>query len=531
MKVNQYFILILLLAVVCLALSGCQGFNRWLFVDDTPPVTPSVAPTTPPATPSVSYKNDLFGVSWSGQTVIHPLTNDNRFDAQWLPLVYEGLFWLDDAFQPMPLLCVNYTTEDNLTFVFTIHAGVTFHDGTRLTAEDAAWSLITARNANPYAARLEDMLTARALDDTTLEVQLARPNPHLPALLTIPIVPAGSEILDVAPGTGPYIPIMDPSFPHLRPFDAWWQRKPLPLDRLELIEVSSGDQLIYAFESRRLSLVIYNPSDTTGVRFRGDYETWEYDTTILEYIGFNTTRAPTNNPMMRQALAASVDRQAISEDEANSRWTIPTALPVHPAAHSLYDPALAEEFAFDLARMSELFAEMGYEGRNEDGVLEVKKGRRYYPLEIVMVVCVENDHHVRAAQRIADTLIEEGVSVQLEELPKSAYLEALNKGDFDLYYGAVTLTADFSPLPFFKDGSLGFGGFYSAETLARWDDMVAETEETTAWIAFWESFMEQAPIVPVLFQQQAVLMQRGLTTNPRPVWENLFLHLPEWKID
>ena len=521
-------ILALLLTAACLALSGCQGLNDWLFENDVPVITPSPGPeitSTPLPGPA---KNNLFGVSWSGEHAVQPLANDSRFDAQWLPLVYEGLFQLDAVFQPRELLCSRYRTADNQTFVFTMRTGVAFHDGQPLTARDAEWSLLEAKKpGSPYETRLTGVVAVHALDEITLEVVLSRPNPRLPALLTVPIVPAKSDLLDVAPGTGPYVPVMEEEFSHLSPFDDWWQRGRRPINRLELVPVSSGNQLIYDFESRKLSLVVYNPSDVTGVQFRGDYETWEYDTPILEYIGFNTARAPVDNPLVRQALAAAVDRQAVSRRNADPRWILPAAMPIHPE-NPLYDPALAAAHGFDLSRVAALFAELGYEDYEGEGTLSRKAGRRTVPLELVMIVRAENTRYAETARRIAAAMTGAGAMVHVEELSQSAYFDALNKGAFDMYYDAVALTADFSPLPFFHDGLLGYGGYKDRETLELWEEAAAETFGTAAKQVFWTRFMEEAPIVPVVFQRQALLMQRGLTVEPRPLWENLFVNLSDW---
>ncbi len=521
----------LALALCLLLLSGCQGLDNWLFEHDPPPISPSPPPVVLPPPPSGPPANDLFGVSWSGGATCRPYTNASRLDALWLPLVYEGLFALDETFWPVPALCKNYTTADNKTFLFTLREGVTFHNGEPLTASDVVYSLEAARKTGSlYAARFVNAGAIRAVDERTVEMVLTAANPRLPALLTMPIVPKDSADMPIVPGTGPFVPNMEQEHPYLARFDGWWQHRPLPVGRMELVSVTSSDQLISAFETRSLSLVTFNPSDVLGVNFRGDYETWEYDTPLFEYVGFNTAKAPFSDARLRRAVAAAVDREGIGREGAHSRLTTPAALPLPPAC-AQYDESLAGQYGFDLSRMTSILQQLGYEDRDHDGVLEVDIGRRTKNLSLTMVVSRENDHHVAAARHVAETLTDAGVAMTLNELSFAAYQEALSKGDFDLYYGAATLSADFSPLLFFRDGSLGFGGFRDTETLALWEAAAAETTAGTAQTAFWTRFLEEAPIAPVLFQRQELLTQRGLLKSPHPVWENLFNHMDAWMVD
>ena len=52
-------------------------------------------------------------------------------------LLYEGLFALDPSFNPQPMLAESYTYDvSRYTYAITLRSGVTFSDGTALTAWD-----------------------------------------------------------------------------------------------------------------------------------------------------------------------------------------------------------------------------------------------------------------------------------------------------------------------------------------------------------------------------------------------------------
>lgn len=130
--------------------------------------------------------------------------------------LYETLTTWDDERRLQPALAASWEQLDPLTWRFYLRPAVRFHDGAPLTAEDVRFSLERARREGrpPISAGLETVERLSALDERTVEIATAEPDPLLPARLAQPgaeIVPAqyvaarGPELLAVRPiGTGPY---------------------------------------------------------------------------------------------------------------------------------------------------------------------------------------------------------------------------------------------------------------------------------------------------------------------------------------
>ena len=96
-----------------------------------------------------------------------------------------------------------HSTPDAKTWTFDLRAGVDFHDGSLLTAEDAAASLLVQGISGA------EVRAVTALGNLQLLVELSQPNPHLPYLLAgadLMIAPAGElpAPLSAAIGTGCY---------------------------------------------------------------------------------------------------------------------------------------------------------------------------------------------------------------------------------------------------------------------------------------------------------------------------------------
>ncbi|MCC6314368.1 MAG: hypothetical protein IT337_10185 [Thermomicrobiales bacterium] len=111
-------------------------------------------------------------------------------------------------------LATSWERTDDLTWRFTLRPGVTFHNGEPLTAEVAAYGLnYTWDPANGFEilAILGPELTAEAVDDLTLDVKTAEPDPILPTRLYFSPLPSMKQLtedpesaVDNPIGTGPY---------------------------------------------------------------------------------------------------------------------------------------------------------------------------------------------------------------------------------------------------------------------------------------------------------------------------------------
>jgi len=107
-------------------------------------------------------------------------------------------------------------SPDKLVYRFTLRPEARFHDGTKLTAHDAAFSLTTLKTkAHPLILQqMRDMVKAEALDDTTLVVTFAEKRARDVPLyvVSLPIFskayyatrPFDESALDIPLGSGPY---------------------------------------------------------------------------------------------------------------------------------------------------------------------------------------------------------------------------------------------------------------------------------------------------------------------------------------
>ena len=105
--------------------------------------------------------------------------------------LYEALTTLDGSGAIQPLLAESWTTsEDGLTWTFTLKEGATFQDGTAIEAKDVVWSVnrLLAINEGPsylFEGVLEEG-SVTELDSRTVQFVLSKT--YAPFLTTTPIL-------------------------------------------------------------------------------------------------------------------------------------------------------------------------------------------------------------------------------------------------------------------------------------------------------------------------------------------------------
>ncbi len=451
----------------------------------------------------------------------HPITGTNRLNLTLAPLLYRGLFSVDRNFEAREELCASYTvSEDGLLWTFWL-TPAEFSDGTPLTAQEVARSLTQARGSERYGGRLADVKTVVAEGETVV-VTLARPNGALMVLLDIPIVKETED--DGRPlGTGAYFLTEDEEGLAL----AARPGKEVPAERIPLRTVGAGDDLIYAFDAREISLVDTDLTGTNVLGYSGRLETTDYPTSTLLYLGCNLRSGLCREREVRQAVALALDRETMA-GRILAGHGVASSLTVHPNAPG-YDRELAERWGLDPERGGSLLEEAGWT-RNEEGILTRKRGEK---LELRLVVNQDNTFKVAIAEAAAEDLRELGMEVTLDRLAWEEFVIALERGEFDLYLGETTLTPDFDLTPLLgKNGTLNYGGFADEETwrqmdqwrAARWEERLTTTVNLCGRIG------ELAPIIPLSFKNGSLLTQWGQVSGAAPTQRDVFAGLENWRL-
>ncbi len=502
---------LLLAAWLALSLVGCA--------EPSPLPSPSEEPTP---SPSAAPEAARFSLGYDPAASRHPLTGTSQVNQELTGLVYQGLYELDNQFTAHPVLAASAApAEDGLSWAVTLKSGAVFSDGTPLTAHHAAASLNAARAAGPYAPRLAGVAGAWAADDATLVISLAAPNGSLPALLDVPIVLEQEEGPPLGTGYYQYEAAGERLYLQANPRHSG--ASALPYAVISLTPVSGADERVAAFDSGAVTAVTTRFASPYALGYSSSYETCDYPTTTLLYVGMRCSGGPCQSALVRRAVSRAVDRAGIVQTLLSGHAD-PACLPISPL-HGEYAGEMAALLDFDMEQAAALLAEAGYGRSEEDGLLY----RRREALSLTLLVNSDNESRQGAADAVAGALRSLGVSVTVNTLPWEGYAAALAAGRFDLYLGEVSLTGDFDPSPLLS-GALNYGGHESWELGQALDAWRAARGDGRAQAAeeLWARFAKEVPIAPVCFQRGSLLVRWGMASNLQPTRGNPFYRMEEW---
>ena len=522
---KQSRLLAALLALLVL-LSAC-GSQQEAEKQDDP------AETEQTETAAVTQRQEHWGaftMLYNPENPVNPYTSSDPDNLLLSQLLYEGLFVLDGSFAPQPVLCEKSETDDGITHTFTLKKGVTFADGSPLTAADAVYSVNCARNSRRFGKRLSAIEYCYEGDEElTFVITLDEANRLFPALLDIPVVKTDTGDQPVPVGTGPYTLTGKTALVANSSY-----RTAMPLGRIALrtLDTSYSE----AFNTGALDLAVDPVCGEGGQVYYGSSESRYYDTTILEYVGFNTDNVFFEHAEIRAGVAALIDRQTVAGEDFLTRALPATG--VYSSAWAEYDVAWSLGAAKGETTLKNAFTKLGVADLDKDGVLEMpgtaEEARYMLEFSVDFIVNEENPFKVQAAQRIAEAMREQGILVEVRALSWDAYLTALNTRDFDLYYGEAMLTADFDLSPLLlPGGSLNYGDFAGEgywELLAAMKSADSADARRQAGSAVVAAVQRDAPFAAVLYRKYAAVMSRNRVTNAEPTQSSIFYNYASWEI-
>lgn len=211
-----------------------------------------------------------------------------------------------------PNLATDWEHLDETTWRFELREGVSFHDGTELTADVAADALTALIEARPIGfTRLEpDSFTAA--DEYALEIETTQPEPATPGNLAHPLMSLQHPGADEPVGTGPYqVESVEAEAPVEAEIfeDYWGDSATVPLvfegvtdPQTRTLQLESGE-LDIAFDLPRGRYADLRENDDVTARTRTEPRTG--------MIMVNKYRGPTTDRDLRRALLYATDQQEL----------------------------------------------------------------------------------------------------------------------------------------------------------------------------------------------------------------------------
>ncbi|EPE9057263.1 ABC transporter substrate-binding protein [Klebsiella aerogenes] len=275
----------------------------------------------------------------------HKVESDVEFNI--ISDLFEGLVSVSPQGEIQPRLALKWENKDNLVWTFHLRPGITWSDGTAITAQDIVWSwqrLVTPTTASPYASYPGNMhianardisegkqppetLGVKALDDTTLQVTLNQPNAAFLAMLAHPsLVPIDKVLVErfgdkwTKPEhivtSGPYTlskwVVNERIVAQRNP--KYWDNEHTVINKVTYLPITSEAADVNRYKAGEIDIVYTVPVNqfallkkTMGSQLNVAPQLATY------YYELNTTKPPFNDPRVRRALNMGLDKDIIAD--------------------------------------------------------------------------------------------------------------------------------------------------------------------------------------------------------------------------
>jgi peptide/nickel transport system substrate-binding protein len=357
--------------------------------------------------------------------------------------INESLLLFDWQFKPKPNLARAFEmSPDGMTYTFHLRPDVLWHDGTKFTARDVAFSCgVMLPQLNPRSRNaFSHVRQIKVIDRHTLRFEMKQPfNAFLLSLMasSAPIMPAhifeGTDFrtnpYNFKPvGTGPFKfnRWVRGQFIHLIRNEHYWRPGQPGMDGIYYRVCATPEQRLVAMESGTADFAMADDIDTVvnsrmaanpNVVARDDAFNGTGEITVME---MNHRRWPFSDRRFRAAFMHAIDRDFLVKGinfglGKVAHSPIPSNLPY-------YDDKAVVKYPFDPARARALLDEMGLKPkqggvRHRFGIMMIPDGGGYW---------------TRQAHYIKQALSEVGLDAHLESTDWPTFSRRSGNWEFDV---------------------------------------------------------------------------------------------------
>ncbi|HFK9550751.1 TPA: ABC transporter substrate-binding protein [Enterobacter hormaechei] len=300
-----------------------------------------------PAGTQLADKQELVRNNGSEPASLDPHKVESDVEFNIISDLFDGLVSVSPAGEIQPRLAEKWENKDNTVWTFHLRPGITWSDGTPITAEDIVWSwqrLVDPKTASPYASypgsmrivngtdiaegkKAPDSLGVKAINDSTLEVTLTQPNAAFLAMLAHPsLVPIDKVLVgrfgdkwtkpEHFVSSGAYklsqwvvneriVAVRNPKY---------WDNEHTVINKVTYLPISSEAADVNRYKAGEIDIVYTVPINqfaqlkkTLGSELDVSPQLATY------YYQFNTTRPPFNDARVRKALNLALDKDIIAD--------------------------------------------------------------------------------------------------------------------------------------------------------------------------------------------------------------------------
>jgi peptide/nickel transport system substrate-binding protein len=491
----------------------------------TAPAAPQ--PTTAPAASAAGKPvrgGALTVATQRDATTFDPTKSQDVYSNDIISLTCDTLFEVDDKGQIVGRLVDKVDTPDPTTYIFTLHQGIKFQDGTDLNADAVKFNIMRHMN-DPKSTTIQDWKPIQSVetpDQYTVKITLSQPfAPFLSRLTTgLGFVQSPAAIQKLGDnlqrdltgaGSGPYKFVSwepDNQIILERNTDFWRKDadgntvnypdrivfKPFPDENVRLTNVKTGDAQVMAG----------NPpfKDVASLKQEADLTLTQAPGLGFQFLFLNTSKPPFDNPAVRRALAYSIDRdQLVQAVDFGNATTV--SLPIPPSVTwatmkgTQYDKR-------DIDKAKQELTSAGVSG----------------PINFSLQISNASPQLQQVAELIKDQIKDAGFEMDIQLIEFATIVQNGNTGDYQAlslgWSGSVDPDGDVYPL-FYTAAGFNFAKYSNPDADKAMDtgrQTLDQTKRAQAYNDFQKILLQDQPMIVLYSENQLVTVRKTVQNWP-----------------
>lgn len=432
-------------------------------------------------------------------------------------VLHRGLLGYDSKGEVVPALAEKYEETDPTTYTFTLHEGLTFHDGTPLTSAEVKRSfenLADPKSAAKIVAVTQGIQAIETPDARTVIIKLKAPNAafldYIADTTAAILPPAAFEKAGESwVGAGPFkLASHDKGVSFVvEKFDGYYDAGSVKLNKIDFPIYTDGQARTNALLAGDVDLIDFVPWEEFD-RVKSDPSiTLDAQSGPFMYLNFNVTKGPFADPKVREAVALAVNRENVVSAALSGNGSQIQGVPI-PESSPFYNKELASGWKQDISRAKSLLAEAGY----PDGFTARMLSTSQYAFHKDTAVSVQSD------------LAAVGIKLDLDLPDWATRVSKGNAGDYDIAVsGSAGVVNDPSFLSKFVQGpaehtrSFGYDNGRINSLLAQGLSETDESKRKAVYDDVSKEILTDVPFVSLAGRAQAFAYKNtveGFTNLP-----------------
>lgn len=404
-------------------------------------------------------------------------------------LMYERLFYKDPTTgEYKPELAKSWEiAEDGMSYTFYLQEGVKWHDGSPLTAKDVKYTV--ERGLELGTGNYPGVAGVEIIDDLTVKINMSAPDSvFMDKQWTgdCCIIKEGTdeELAQAPMGTGPYKFVEWVSGDHitLEAYDGYW-REQCGTKKIILRIMPEANARLLALQAGDVDIAMIDAANVAQVTADTNRQMLSTTSNVVNYLGFNCSRPPFDNELVRAAIGYAIDKDAIVTAQLEGHGVTIRSY-VGLGQNGYYDGF--EHFTYDPAKAKELLAQAGFANGFECSLAHNVSGGAL------------------ATQLIQANLGEIGIKVKIEPMESAAFTEYMQNGNADMFFTSRGGGSADSYLMMLDKDSIGAEGNVFFYINDEYDDMLTQSHLTTddsarneIYRKMQEHINDHTPMVPL----------------------------------